>query len=254
MKIAANEIQKRISNGQRFYDDEATKSLGQAIATYAEKNKLSNADLKEFYDATHEFYNGLGSVGMKSAGEFAELNTDVINNPHLTDQQAVKLTVGFVYNSDGQLRSILNIAANVALGEAAGGIGARVGNEPVGPRITSNEPTINPEVQRTIVNRRILSQVPENINVGQQGKHIVGHNNYRPGRSVLTANPNDLLKQFHDNETTILRQPNANRIIVDFHRPIGTYVNPEKGISAPTTRGAINFGRNGAHIVPSAPQ
>jgi YD repeat-containing protein len=145
MRIAAAEIQKRINSGQKFYDDNATKSLGQAIASYAEKNKLSNADLKEFYDATHEFYNGLGSVGMKSAGEFAELNTDVINNPHLTDQQAVKLTIGFVYNSDGQLRSILNISANVALGEAVGGVGARIENEPVGPRINSN-------LQQKIVN------------------------------------------------------------------------------------------------------
>ena len=41
---------------------------------------------------------------------------------------------------------------------------------------------------------------------------------------------------------------------MDFHRPIGVYVNKGAKISAITTRGTIAWGKNGAHIIPSAPK
>lgn len=43
------------------------------------------------------------------------------------------------------------------------------------------------------------------------------------GRSVLMADPSDLLRGLHNGEFTILRQPKSGQVVVDFGRPIGEY-------------------------------
>ncbi|WP_269042719.1 polymorphic toxin type 50 domain-containing protein, partial [Photorhabdus laumondii] len=87
------------------------------------------------------------------------------------------------------------------------------------------------------------------IHLGQQGKHITGHNNYIPGRSPLAegVDPQKLLNGVHSGEYPIIRMTPRNQPIVNFGKPIGKYE------GQPTNYGIIHYGKNGAHIVPANP-
>ena len=58
--------------------------------------------------------------------------------------------------------------------------------------------------------------------MGSQGKHIVGHNNFMKGKSILDANPLTLLDGVNSGKYSILRT-NQNNVIVDFGENIGTF-------------------------------
>ena len=95
------------------------------------------------------------------------------------------------------------------------------------------------------------------LNVDSQGKHVPGHNNYTPGRSVLThPDPDALLRQFAGKGTPLNKVPRFQpgfRERVSFGTVIGDYVDPATGIATPTTNGVIHYGGRGAHIVPARP-
>lgn len=72
------------------------------------------------------------------------------------------------------------------------------------------------------------------------------------GRSVLTANPLELLRGLHEGAFTILRQPKPGQVVVDFGRPIGEYW--AGGVRVGETNfGSVAYGKNGAHIIPANP-
>ncbi len=90
------------------------------------------------------------------------------------------------------------------------------------------------------------------LNAGQQGKHIKGHNNYTPGKSILYGNLDDaqgLLNEYAGTGQKI----NENKERVNFGKVIGEYINPETGEALVTTKGIIHYGDKGAHIIPSRP-
>jgi hypothetical protein len=90
----------------------------------------------------------------------------------------------------------------------------------------------------------------KNIHTGAQDKHIPGTNNYDPtkGRSILTADPVELLNGVHSGKYPVVRMA-GDKPIVDFGKPIGTY-----GGNGPQTQfGTIHSGKNGVHIVPANP-
>jgi RHS repeat-associated protein len=94
------------------------------------------------------------------------------------------------------------------------------------------------------------------IDEGNQGKHIVGHNNYKGNegiRSVLKENPKALLDKFHSGNIVKSQELNKVKTRVDFGIKIGDFVNDKTGKVTPSTNGMIISGKNGAHIVPSAP-
>ncbi|HET7734112.1 MAG TPA: polymorphic toxin type 50 domain-containing protein, partial [Paludibacter sp.] len=95
--------------------------------------------------------------------------------------------------------------------------------------------------------------VSDAINVGKQGKHLVGHNNYIVGRSILTEDAQGLLDAFHAGNVESTQIINGVKTRVDFGKIIGTYINPETGDALQTTRGIIINSKTGVHIVPSAP-
>ncbi len=95
------------------------------------------------------------------------------------------------------------------------------------------------------------SLVPKNINLGQQGKHIFGHNNYTAGRSILSSDPKALLEGYHSGKFKTLRIFN-NKVIVDFRDNIGIFYNGGNAVG-PTRFGTIHYGKTGAHIVPANP-
>jgi len=87
----------------------------------------------------------------------------------------------------------------------------------------------------------------------QQGKHIIGSNNFDPRRSLLTADPHELLEGVHSDKYKIIRLTGKNPIkpVVDFGKIIGIYKNKYTGEEFPTRFGIINVSKYGAHIVPA---
>ncbi len=97
-----------------------------------------------------------------------------------------------------------------------------------------------------------FSKFPKTIHSGKQGKHIVGHNNYKTGKSILDISEekaNDFLKKFTGKGTPL----GNNKERVDFGEVIGQYVDPKTGKAYETTKGIIHYSNNGAHIVPANP-
>jgi len=99
-----------------------------------------------------------------------------------------------------------------------------------------------------------LSGPSPRIAGNRQGKHIVGHNGYIPGRSILTADPNHLGRYAgtgHSANGIAPGVPGA-RERVNFGQTIGKYVD-ESGIASDTTNGIIHYSKDGIHIVPARP-
>lgn len=90
--------------------------------------------------------------------------------------------------------------------------------------------------------------------MGKQGKHIVGHNNYTPGRSVLTADP-QVLAQRAGTGTPVGSTPRGQagfKERVNFGETMGDFVND--GVATPTSNGIITYATDGSiHIIPAAP-
>ena len=96
-----------------------------------------------------------------------------------------------------------------------------------------------------------VNAISKIIDVGKQGKHIVGHNNYISGKSILTENAQGLLDAFHSGNVNSSQIINEVKTRVNFGKTIGNYI--KDGLSYPTTNGIIINAKNGVHIVPSAP-
>jgi filamentous hemagglutinin len=97
----------------------------------------------------------------------------------------------------------------------------------------------------------LLDNVASSIHAGQQGKHVLGHNNFLPGRSYLNegVDPQKLLNGAHAGEFPVVGYGSRGQPIVDFGKNIGV-----DGTSGLTTRyGTIHSGKSGAHIVPTNP-
>jgi RHS repeat-associated protein len=95
------------------------------------------------------------------------------------------------------------------------------------------------------------------INLGRQGKHIVGHNNYQVGKSILRANPEEL-GRFAGTGRSLrpgisIGKP-GSREVVDFGRTIGDHLDELTGAATPSRWGIITYGKDGIHIFPVRPQ
>ena len=93
------------------------------------------------------------------------------------------------------------------------------------------------------------------VHGGKQGKHVVGHNTYIVGRSVLTADPHVLARRAGTGTpaNSVPRGQAGFKERVDFGEIIGEYV--AKGKSSPTTIGILNYDKSGKiHIVPGRPK
>ncbi len=99
-----------------------------------------------------------------------------------------------------------------------------------------------------------MSRVP-NLDMGKQGKHIPGHNNFIPGRSVLTADPAELAKSAGTGTPvgSVPRGSPGFKERINFGKIIGNYVDPVTGTSSPTTNGIIIYAKDGIHIIPARP-
>lgn len=90
------------------------------------------------------------------------------------------------------------------------------------------------------------------IHEGRQGKHIVGHQNYIEGRSILSMTLEDaqgLMDAYAGTGEWI----GDNKERVNFGRVIGKYKNPQTDEEDETMVGIIHYSGKGAHIVPARP-
>lgn len=90
----------------------------------------------------------------------------------------------------------------------------------------------------------------------EQGKHVEGHNNYKPGRSKLTGDPGKLAEQAGTGQqvgdTPVGEAGSKER--VDFGEVIGQHVDGQTGETSDTTKGMIHYdGQGKIHIVPAKP-
>ena len=93
---------------------------------------------------------------------------------------------------------------------------------------------------------------PKKIHIGKQGKHILGHNNYQKGKSILNISASDaqiLINKYSGKG----RKIGTNRETVNFKKIIGKYVDPKTGKSYDTTVGIIHYSKSGTHLVPEKP-
>lgn len=101
---------------------------------------------------------------------------------------------------------------------------------------------------------------PPAIAEGSQGKHVIGHNNYKPevGKSILAADPK-VLAQEAGTGTPIGSTPKGQpgfREDINFKNPIG-YDRPpsQPRWAVPTNTGRIHYNKKGEiHIVPVSPR
>lgn len=91
------------------------------------------------------------------------------------------------------------------------------------------------------------------IHADRQGKHIPGHKNYIPGKSILhlsIAEAQRLVEEYAGSG----RWQDPNKEVVDFHVAIGTWKHPDAPDGLATTMGTIHYGKKGCHIVPAYPR
>ena len=90
------------------------------------------------------------------------------------------------------------------------------------------------------------------IHEGKQGKHILGHNNFIEGRSILYGSIGDaqvLVNKFAGTGRFI----NEFKEIINFGKVIGQYMDITTGNLIETTRVIIIYSQSGCHIVPANP-
>ena len=135
-----------------------------------------------------------------------------------------------------------------------------------GPNAEYAKADLDEEQQTAEAAKRVREAVPSEapassdtapkVHEGKQGKHVAGHNNYTPGRSRLTADPNELAKAAGTGAPVgkVARGAPGFKERVDFGRVIGDWVDEATGASYPTTKGIIIYARDGTiHIVPARP-
>ncbi|WHP32246.1 hemagglutinin repeat-containing protein [Trabulsiella odontotermitis] len=99
------------------------------------------------------------------------------------------------------------------------------------------------------------------INKGQQNKHVPGTNEFKIAseaglnKSTLSVSPDSLLPKLGTGQqvgNVPVGTPGSKERI-NYGKPIGNYIDPQTGISIPTTNGIVHYGKNGVHIVPARP-
>ena len=98
-----------------------------------------------------------------------------------------------------------------------------------------------------------FSDFPKKLHLGKQDKHIVGHNNYQKGKSILEISideAQDLINKYSGKGQRI----DYTTERVDFKKVIGKYVDEQTEKMYETTVGTIRYSKNGVHIVPAIPR
>ncbi|QSX06736.1 hypothetical protein JYG23_04630 [Sedimentibacter sp. zth1] len=99
---------------------------------------------------------------------------------------------------------------------------------------------------------KLVNGFDTTVHAGKQGKHILGHNNYTTGRSILNGTLDDAQKLVDDFAGTG-EWITSNKERVDFGRTIGQFVDQATGEAIDTSIGIIHYSNKGVHIIPARP-
>jgi hypothetical protein len=96
---------------------------------------------------------------------------------------------------------------------------------------------------------------PKKLHLGQQGKHIEGHNNYVSGKSYLTISPDEVqtLVDMHagTGEVRLTRNGEWNsKEIILTDEQVGVYIDQDTAEELAPDGFTIHYGKKGTHIVP----
>ena len=97
---------------------------------------------------------------------------------------------------------------------------------------------------------------PAKLEVGKQQKHIKGHRNFIPGKSILTVpleKAAKLLDRYSGNGVVVGNPETSNKEWVNFRTVIGESFNGGRS-EGMTPKGMIHHSKKGCHIVPSSPK
>ncbi|MBR1715047.1 MAG: hypothetical protein IJ717_08925 [Treponema sp.] len=97
---------------------------------------------------------------------------------------------------------------------------------------------------------------PAKLEVGKQQKHIKGHRNFIPGKSILTVpleKAAELLDRYSGNGVVVGNPETSNKEWVNFRTVIGESFNGGRS-EGMTPKGMIHHSKKGCHIVPSSPK
>lgn len=102
----------------------------------------------------------------------------------------------------------------------------------------------------------IKNNQPLNIEIGKQGKHILGHNNYIDGRSYLTISLEEAQGIINKYAGTGEIKTNTKgewdrKETISLDREIGVNLNVSTGEKTPTNKFKIHYSKKGTHIVPT---
>ncbi|MGJ0909523.1 polymorphic toxin type 50 domain-containing protein [Clostridium botulinum] len=100
--------------------------------------------------------------------------------------------------------------------------------------------------------KNIVKGFDTTLNAGKQGKHIVGHNNYIKGKSIVKGTMDEIQKLVNDFAGKG-EWIGANKERIDFGKIIGQYVESSTGKLYDTTKAIIHYSKKGVHIVPARP-
>lgn len=113
------------------------------------------------------------------------------------------------------------------------------------------------ELNDTIKKTReyIRTNQPLGIEVGKQGKHILGHNNYIEGRSYLTISleeAQELINKYAGTGEIRFNSKNEwdKKEIIRVDKEIGVDINNKTGEKSITNRFKVHYSNKGTHLVP----
>ncbi len=94
------------------------------------------------------------------------------------------------------------------------------------------------------------------IEMGKQGKHILGDNNYIPGRSYLTISADEAQELVNKYAGTGIierdRKGNfKNKELISVKDSVGININELTKVGTPTNRFYIHYSKKGTHVVPT---
>lgn len=95
------------------------------------------------------------------------------------------------------------------------------------------------------------------INWNKQGKHVSGHRNYDPKRSLVTEDPDVLVRRAGSGAQvgSVPRGTSGFKERIDYGEVIGIWVSADGKIRLPTAIGMLHYQADGAvHIVPARPR
>ena len=101
--------------------------------------------------------------------------------------------------------------------------------------------------------KRYISLVDKTVNKGKQGKHILGHNNYREGKSYITISINEvqeLVDKYAGTGNLEIGDSGkwTNKELVNADKIIGVAVSGN--VEKKTSQFKIHYSNKGVHIVP----